>query len=73
MNDLERQIKLMQDALAKGKPRTVEDFVGDMVHQGRTLSQILVVAHSTRWKGQELKIKESYHERTSRKDEKVSP
>ena len=73
MNDLEQQIKLMQDTLAKGRLRTVEDFVNDNIRRGRTLSQVLIVARSTRWKGQAEKIKEIYRERASRKDEKVSP
>ncbi len=69
--DLEATIKLMENVLAKGRPRTVEDFVDDMIHQHRTLSQTLVVAASTRWKGQAEKIKEIYCERASRKDEKI--
>lgn len=65
MSDLEKQIKVMQDAVAKGKPRTLENFVDDMICQSRTLSHTLTVAGSTRWKGQKQRIKELYHERTS--------
>lgn len=60
-----RIIAVLKNALAKGKPRKVEDFVNDMIHRGRTLRQILIVADNTRWKGQRQKIEEYYDARTS--------
>lgn len=73
--NIEEQLKILEQTIATkslSAPRTVEEFVDDMICRGRDLKQILVVTFCTRWKGQEQKIKETYHERTSRKDEKVS-
>lgn len=50
---------------AKPKPRKIEDFVNDMIHQGRTLKQVLIVAECTRWEGQAQRIKEIYYARAS--------
>lgn len=72
LENLEETIKMMENLLAKGRPRTVEEYVNCMTSHGRTLTQILTVANSTRWKGQVERIRETYHARASKQDEKVS-
>ena len=44
--------------------RTIEDFVEDMISDGKSLKQILVVAESTRWKNFKKEIKETYQKIT---------
>ena len=44
--------------------RTIEDFVEDMISDGRNLKQILAVAASSRWTNSEDKIKETYEKLT---------
>ena len=73
--DIAEQIKILEEAQALAsipKPRTVENFVNDMHDRGRSLTQTLIVAFSTRWKGQIKRIKETYHARASRENKKVS-
>ena len=38
--------------------RTVQDFVEDLVSDGRTESEVLIVAQGTRWKNRIDEIKE---------------
>ena len=40
--------------------RTIQDFVEDMVSDGRDLNQILTVASCCRWKDFKQEIKEEY-------------
>jgi formylmethanofuran dehydrogenase subunit E-like metal-binding protein len=45
--------RMMTDKITvKYEPRTLEDFVEDMVSDGRTQHQVKYVAQSTRWKPQ---------------------
>ena len=42
------------------EPRTVEEFVQDLMSDGRNLKQILAVAQCTRWKTYEEEITDCY-------------
>ena len=41
--------------------RTVQDFVEDMVSDGRGLDEILIVAINSRWSNQMEEIKKEHH------------
>ena len=53
MNLLKRNGEKMQ--------RTVQDFVEDMVSDGRGLDEILIVAINSRWSNQMEEIKKEHH------------
>ena len=42
--------------------RTVQDFVEDMVSDGKSLNQILIVAANSRWVSHKDEIKKEYSE-----------
>lgn len=44
--------------------RTIQEFVEDMVSDGRDLSQILTVAANSRWKNSKEEIKKEYRRLT---------
>ena len=60
-----RKLQLAAIEAAKPKPRTIEMFVNDLKSRGRTLSHILTVAFSTRWKQYSVQIKEIYNEQSN--------
>jgi len=64
VEDIEKQIRTLENALAKGRLRTPQDFVMDMVNRRRTLLETVAVAANTRWKGHIEKVKEIYGELT---------
>jgi len=40
--------------------RTLEDFVEDLITDGRDLNQILIVAFNSRWRSHKEEIKKMY-------------
>lgn len=45
----------------RARPRTLQEFVEDLASDGRSLSQILTVAMSSRWRIYKEEIKKEYY------------
>jgi len=51
---------ISKERMVNMENRTLEDFVEDLITDGRSLNQILIVAFNSRWRSHEEEIKKMY-------------